>query len=150
MNSEWGTLWQAHDGENVIDALLGHIPPIRSTAPLRTYTLWTARVCRQAAAPVAVLLRWLLINVMRTIGNCDTRCWLIVVSALGTDTGGSVRFPAACTGIAGFKPSYGLVSRWGVVAYANSLDTVGVLARNSSTARKVFGTDSVCTMATGS
>jgi len=60
-------------------------------------------------------------------------------SALGTDTGGSVRLPAAYCGIVGFKPSYGLVSRWGVVAYANSLDTVGVLANDSQDAKKVFG-----------
>ena len=59
--------------------------------------------------------------------------------ALGTDTGGSIRLPAAYTGTVGFKPSYGMVSRWGVVAHANSLDTVGVLARNSSMARKMFG-----------
>ncbi|KAL8789224.1 MAG: hypothetical protein Q9195_006933 [Heterodermia aff. obscurata] len=43
-------------------------------------------------------------------------------------TGGSVRLPAAYNGIFGFKPSYGLLSRWGVVAYANSLDTVGLMA----------------------
>ncbi len=60
-------------------------------------------------------------------------------SALGTDTGGSVRLPAAYTGTVGFKPSYGLVSRWGVVAYANSLDTVGVLASNTVSAKEVFG-----------
>ncbi|KAI0439063.1 amidase signature enzyme [Xylaria telfairii] len=50
--------------------------------------------------------------------------------ALGTDTGGSVRMPAAYTGTVGFKPSYGMLSRWGVVPYANSLDTVGLLARD--------------------
>ncbi|KAB5560204.1 amidase signature domain-containing protein [Coniochaeta sp. 2T2.1] len=50
--------------------------------------------------------------------------------ALGTDTGGSVRLPAAYTGVAGYKPSYRMISRWGVVPYANSLDTVGFLARN--------------------
>ncbi|PGH02667.1 glutamyl-tRNA(Gln) amidotransferase subunit A, mitochondrial [Blastomyces parvus] len=61
-------------------------------------------------------------------------------AALGTDTGGSVRLPAAYTGTVGFKPSYGLVSRWGVVAYANSLDTVGVLGSNISTIREVFKT----------
>ncbi|KAI5861066.1 amidase signature enzyme [Durotheca rogersii] len=49
--------------------------------------------------------------------------------ALATDTGGSVRMPAAYTCTVGFKPSYGMLSRWGVVAYANSLDTVGLLAR---------------------
>ncbi|KAI9740458.1 MAG: Trimeric GatFAB AmidoTransferase(AdT) complex subunit [Cirrosporium novae-zelandiae] len=59
-------------------------------------------------------------------------------AALGTDTGGSVRLPAAYNGIVGFKPSYGLVSRWGVVAYANSLDTVGILARRVQEAREVF------------
>jgi aspartyl-tRNA(Asn)/glutamyl-tRNA(Gln) amidotransferase subunit A len=49
--------------------------------------------------------------------------------ALGTDTGGSVRLPAAYTGIVGFKPSYGRIPRWGVIPYANSLDTVGILAQ---------------------
>jgi aspartyl-tRNA(Asn)/glutamyl-tRNA(Gln) amidotransferase subunit A len=63
----------------------------------------------------------------------------MINSAIGTDTGGSVRLPAAFTAIVGFKPSYGLVSRWGVVAYANSLDTVGILAKRTSTARDVFG-----------
>ncbi|KAE8147266.1 amidase signature domain-containing protein [Aspergillus avenaceus] len=58
--------------------------------------------------------------------------------ALGTDTGGSVRLPAAYTGTVGFKPSYGLISRWGVVAYANSLDTVGILGRNTADVRDVF------------
>ncbi|KAH6674912.1 amidase signature domain-containing protein [Halenospora varia] len=47
--------------------------------------------------------------------------------ALGTDTGGSVRLPAAYTGTVGFKPSYGLLSRRGVIPYANSLDTVGMI-----------------------
>lgn len=50
--------------------------------------------------------------------------------AIGTDTGGSVRLPAAYLGLYGFKPSYGRISRYGVVPYANSLDTVGILARN--------------------
>ncbi|PGH23010.1 aspartyl/glutamyl-tRNA(Asn/Gln) amidotransferase, A subunit [Polytolypa hystricis UAMH7299] len=59
-------------------------------------------------------------------------------AALGTDTGGSVRLPAAYTGTVGFKPSYGLVSRWGVVAYANSLDTVGVIGSKISKIRHVF------------
>jgi len=59
-------------------------------------------------------------------------------AALGTDTGGSVRLPAAYTGTVGFKPSYGRISRWGVVAYANSLDTVGILARKTSVIRDVF------------
>lgn len=50
--------------------------------------------------------------------------------ALGTDTGGSVRLPAAYTGVVGYKPSYGMLSRHGVVPYANSLDTVGLLSRS--------------------
>ena len=61
-------------------------------------------------------------------------CW----AALGTDTGGSVRAPASYTGIVGFKPSYGLLSRFGVVPYANSLDTVGILVSDTQSAKEVF------------
>ncbi|KAL8834579.1 MAG: hypothetical protein Q9176_007398 [Flavoplaca citrina] len=59
-------------------------------------------------------------------------------AALGTDTGGSVRLPAARTGTVGFKPSYGTVPRWGVIAYANSLDTVGVFGRSVEAAKQVY------------
>lgn len=62
------------------------------------------------------------------------QCW----AALGTDTGGSVRLPAAYTGVVGFKPSYGRVSRWGVIAYANSLDTVGTLTHDVGDAEALF------------
>lgn len=54
--------------------------------------------------------------------------------ALGTDTGGSVRIPAACCGVVGVKPSFGTVPTHGVVPFAPSLDTVGPLARDVDTA----------------
>ncbi|KAK9473399.1 amidase signature domain-containing protein [Dipodascopsis tothii] len=60
-------------------------------------------------------------------GMCDL--------SIGTDTGGSVRLPAAYCGIVGFKPSYGLVSRWGVMPFAQSMDSVAFHARDVATAR---------------
>ncbi|RHZ37291.1 amidase family protein [endosymbiont GvMRE of Glomus versiforme] len=62
----------------------------------------------------------------------------LVSFALGSDTGGSVRQPAAYCGIVGFKPSCGLVSRFGLIPMASSLDTVGILANSVATTEKVF------------
>ncbi|TFY76075.1 hypothetical protein EWM64_g7937 [Hericium alpestre] len=65
-------------------------------------------------------------------GMCD--------AALATDTGGSTRLPASYCGVVGLKPSYGMISRWGVVSFADSLDCVGVIGSNVEVTQRVYDT----------
>ena len=63
----------------------------------------------------------------------------LIPAATGTDTGGSIRQPAALTNLTGLKPTYGRVSRWGMIAYASSLDQGGPLARTAEDCALLLG-----------
>ena len=73
--------------------------------------------------------------------------------AIGTDTGGSIRQPAALCGIVGLKPTYGAVSRYGMIAFASSLDQAGPLTRDVTDAalllRHMVGADECDSTSTG-
>lgn len=82
-------------------------------------------------------------NVQHIVGGSSSGSAVAVAQnlvpfALGSDTGGSVRCPAAYCGIVGFKPSYGLISRYGLIPFASSLDTIGILASRVETTKKFF------------
>ncbi|KAF8166586.1 amidase signature domain-containing protein [Mycena galopus ATCC 62051] len=101
-----------------------HGPVVNPFQPASSSVPWTEREKRSAGGSSG--------------GSAAAVAAGMCYAALSTDTGGSTRLPASYCGIVGLKPSYGLISRWGVISFADSLDCVGVMAADVSATKRVF------------